>query len=212
MTTVSGPSFAVESEEFARVLNNALAFCPARNVATDHILIGGEPGRVYAAGTDSYCAGWDSVEADNSTSWRIEVHREHAALLERHARMDKKGTGEGRLDNLLPVRSLTFVGGMDGGEPVTYGYRPPAHSDMWEVIEESLTPEQQFRVAFTPTYLSRFAKVKADKDERIIDVAIDGPDAPVLMKIGPTFRGLIAPVNRPRHAELIGAESLWEDQ
>jgi hypothetical protein len=80
---------------------------------------------------------------------------------------------------------------------------------MFAAIDEMLAEDQPFRTAFQPQLLQRFAKVKADKAERVADLAIADPDAPVLVKIGPSFKGLIMPVSRAVHAVNVGQEGLW---
>ncbi|MCG5459634.1 hypothetical protein PSH03_005420 [Micromonospora sp. PSH03] len=60
-----------------------------------------------------------------------------------------------------------------------------------------------------PVLWSRFAKVKADKSERMADVLMTDGYEPVLIKIGPTFKGLLMPIEREIHETNIGPEGLW---
>jgi hypothetical protein len=56
---------------------------------------------------------------------------------------------------------------------------------------------------------SRFRLVKSDKNERKADWMIRDPEEPILVKVGPSFRGLMMTVARERHAEAVGQEGLW---
>jgi hypothetical protein len=58
--------------------------------------------------------------------------------------------------------------------------------------------------------LNRFGKVKADKDGRMMDLKLTGDKLePVLVKVGPTFRGIIMPIDRGVNAKNIGEDGLW---
>lgn len=81
----------------------------------------------------------------------------------------------------------------------------------WAQLEELLArsrPEARPEfVAFDPLLFARFAKVRAMPD-RVMDLWFDSAESPVLVKIGPTFQGLVMPLQRER-AEAYTPEGLW---
>jgi hypothetical protein len=201
----------VECGALAVAASNALAFFPANSQI--------KQARMHLAGsslcftaTDSYAAGRDycTVNAVDGDAFAVLIDRAALIDLEKVARAGKKTEGD---LTVTPGDGFRFKA-LDGSDDP-----PIAHFDLsagnesvyelYDAIDDMLTPEQEFRVAFQPMLLQRFSKVKADKDERIADVCIDDPDSPVLVKIGQTFKGLIMPVSRSAHAELIGDEGLW---
>lgn len=205
-------SVTVNSNELATAANNALAFIPANStIKVARISIHPEEGIEFTA-TDSYAAGRDSCPIerhDEGDSLVMLISREALQGFDSAGRKDKKGIGS---LTATPGDGIVFT-------PMDDTLPPEAHMDMTEkhadaldlyaAIDDMLEPEQTFRTAFQPQLLMRFSKVKADKAERIADVAIDDPDAPVLFKIGTTFRGLIMPVSREKHGEAVGTEGLW---
>ena len=56
---------------------------------------------------------------------------------------------------------------------------------------------------------SRFRLVKSDKGERRAAWMIRDPEEPILVKVGPSFRGMMMPINSEVHAEAVGPEGLW---
>jgi hypothetical protein len=56
---------------------------------------------------------------------------------------------------------------------------------------------------------SRFRLVKSNVNERKADWMIRDAEEPILVKVGPTFRGLMMPINKAKHAEAVGPEGLW---
>ena len=56
---------------------------------------------------------------------------------------------------------------------------------------------------------SRFRLVKSDKGERRADWMIRDAEEPILIKVGPSFRGLMMPIQRETHAEAVGQDGLW---
>lgn len=220
-------SVTVESIHLATAANNALAFLPAASqIKVARVEIDPE-GIVRFTATDTYAAGRDHAEVED---WltppnyaSVLVSREALQELDAAGRKDapkKKADGKryGTL-TLKPLDGLVFtpqegeaIAHMDltqspENRPITKEGTMPA--DLFDAIDDALENPQEFRTAFQPQLLMRFSKVKADKDERVADLAIDDPGAPVLVKIGPTFKGLVMPVYREKHAENVGEEGLW---
>jgi hypothetical protein len=74
---------------------------------------------------------------------------------------------------------------------------------------ERRTPALPELIAFDPALLAYFSKVKVAKVkgkanetlERAMDLCVFDAKEPVLVKIGPTFRGAIMPIDRDVHRE-----------
>jgi hypothetical protein len=90
----------------------------------------------------------------------------------------------------------------------------------WDACAELLTryAEQPLEtpdvLCFDPALFGRFQKVKLSKSvkaEKVLDFLYQGRDAPMLAKVGPSFVGLIMPINRVAYAanQEDGDESLW---
>ena len=198
----------VECAGLAVAASNALAFLPANStVKVARMRLRGP--LIDFMATDTYAAGngWtraNSISGDEA--FELLMSRDALTDLERTARMGKKVEGELSVTDT----GFTFLVLDGASEPIRHEAIVNAEaSEMFDVIDGMLMPEQEFRTAFQPMLLQRFSKVKADKDQRVADVAIDDPDSPVLIKIGTEFRGLVMPVSRSVHAELIGEEGLW---
>lgn len=209
----------VDSHAFASAASNALAFLPANSqVKLARLVVTGDA--VEFTATDGYAAGRDYAEVVGHDGT---APPEFVALLDRKAlqgfdsagRADfntKKKMGVGRLEALDGGKGVQFTP-EDKEVPSEAHFNlidgNPDLLDMFAALDEMLDTEQPFRTAFQPTLLQRFSKVKADKNERVADLAIADPSAPVLIKIGPSFRGLIMPIDREAHAEKVGEEGLW---
>lgn len=76
-----------------------------------------------------------------------------------------------------------------------------------ELFERYEDPSSVFMLDMGLT--TRFRLVKSDKGERRADWMVRDPEEPILVKIGPTARGLMMPIKRERHAEAVGQEGLW---
>jgi hypothetical protein len=207
----------------ARIAYNALAFLPARSmVKTARLQLG--PAGLRATGTDGYAIGQDSapVEDYEGPTGGVTVHVDRSVLadLDTAGRKDKKGFGR------LEVKSadgLVFRPG--NNDTPTAGQDLSATAEpVWDFIDDLFTrlegrplalPEL---VAFDAALLARFSKVKAPKVklegsganlERCLDMCVFNAREPILIKIGPTFRGVIMPIDREVHAENVGPEGLW---
>jgi hypothetical protein len=165
-------------------------------------------------GTDTYAAGRDSVAVENAgrTDVTIYVDRDGLAELDRAGRADKKGTGE---IEIRPGDGLIFRPFMEADPSAVIDQKNEqavsVHDALDELFQrvENREPSIPEVMAFDPALLQRFAKVKFDKDGRMADFYMADHVAPVLVKIGPTFTGLIMPIDREVNAANIGEDGLW---
>lgn len=187
--------------ELSRVLNNALAFVPAR-AKTPFIRLSVGWGYVSCMGTDTYAVGSDSAVAATSGSTSVTLGRSDAVDLEKAARADKKGYGTLTLERggVLFLPSQASVEG--SGVAQEFG----DHSELWDACEallvrlEDRTVSLPVTVAFQPDILARFAKVKA-VGENVADFYFSDESSQVLVKFGESFRGAIMPITRDKAPE-----------
>ena len=215
-------SATLNSEDMARVASNALAFLPARAMVKTARLQLSSAG-LEVTGTDGYTIGQDTapVEGYEGPAEGVTVHvsREALADLDSAGRKDKKGFG--KLD-VRPGDGVIFRPSTNDVPTAAQDVSGQASADLWASLDSLFTrlerqaPALPELVAFDPALLARFSKVKAPKVkhgdaalDRCLDMAIFDPKAPILVKIGPTFRGVIMPVDRDVHAENVGQEGLW---
>lgn len=199
----------VTGADLARALSNALAFVPARaqaqllrlTVASD---------QVRAAGSDGYAAGFDhcqaTVESPTSQFPQVALARDAWAELESDSRAMKKEVV------ILTVEASRVALATPDGEQQTWE-TVPLMGEAWEFLDNAFARQEHAQtgvpafVAFDPALFSRFSKVKAEHD-RVMDLWFAGADAPALVKIGPTFRGLVMPVHREAAAQYV-EDGLW---
>lgn len=213
----------VPSEEMARVVYNALAFLPARSMVKTARLELDSAG-LRATGTDGYAIGQDTcpVEDYSGPPGGLTVHVDRSVLadLDTAGRKDKKGFGK---FEVKPADGLIFRPGNNdtptAGQDLSATVEP-----VWDFIDDLFTrlegrpPALPELVAFDAALLARFSKVKAPKVklegsganlERCLDMAVFNSKEPILIKIGPSFRGVIMPIDREVHAENVGQDGLW---
>ncbi|MEV6730578.1 hypothetical protein [Streptomyces sp. NPDC051364] len=212
----------VPSEEMARVAYNALAFLPARSmVKTARLEL--SPEGLRATGTDGYAIGQDSAPVDDYSGppggFTVHVDRTVLAELDTAGRKDKKGFG--RLE-VRPGDGLIFRPGNNDTPTAGQDVSGQADDNLWAMLDSLFTrlegrkPALPELVAFDAALLARFSKVKAPKVknhdanlDRCLDMCVFNSKEPILIKIGPTFRGVIMPIDRDVHAENIGPDGLW---
>ncbi|WP_200209121.1 hypothetical protein [Micromonospora coerulea] len=217
-------SFVADNELLARGLSNALAFIPANSRYVNvWIRVNAEARTLEIMGTDSYAAGLATVPFDSyqgpPEGAEILVHKgkadtktaEGAAGLERTVRMAGKGPcrvvmAEGAV-TVEPMGGDTLVALMAYAPELFSAYQGLA--DIMTIAEKR--PEAVPGViCLDPALWSRFSKVKADKGQRMADLLFgDSPLDPVLVKIGPDFRGLLMPIDREVNGKNIGEDGLW---
>jgi hypothetical protein len=178
------------------------------------------PAGLRFTGTDGYAIGQDSapVEEYDGPAEGVTVHvgRDVLAELDTAGRKDKKGFGK---FEVKPGDGLVFRPG--NNDVPTAGQDAAAEADeaLWSMLDVLFTrldgrpvsvPEL---VAFDPGLLARFSKVKAPKGKdglgRALDMLIFDSKEPILCKIGPTFRGVIMPIDRDVHEQNVGTDGLW---
>jgi hypothetical protein len=200
------PSLAV-------ALANALAFLPAKS-KIPYAAIRLSAGGVYTSGTDSYAAGTDHAPAlrylGSEASTTALVDRDGLTELERCAREAKQvnATVEAKRDQL----TVTPNDGRAKTVPIyVHEGALQLHNTIADIIgsAERRTASIPGVLCVNPAYFSRFQRVKADKAGRMADMLLGGSEDPVLIKIGPTFKGLIMPVDRATNSRNIGQEGLW---
>ncbi|MFE0648564.1 hypothetical protein ACFVZH_08270 [Streptomyces sp. NPDC059534] len=203
----------------ARAAYNALAFLPARSlVKTGRVHLG--PAGLTFTGTDGYAIGQDSAAVENydgpTEGVILHVGREGLADLDTAGRKDKKGYGKLELN---PGDGLIFRPGNNDVPVAALDQRAHADERLWSMVDDLFTrldgrpPALPELVAFDPGLLSRFSKVKAPKGKdglgRALDMCVYDAKEPILVKIGPSFRGVIMPIDREVHEENVGPEGLW---
>lgn len=216
-------------------MTNALAFFPARS-PVDRGLLSVTPDRIGSTGTDTYTLGRDYCEAErfNSTATvndfpiRIELDREGWREIEAQARKDRGNYG--RLE-YRPGDSLTY---QPGGEKATVATARDMTDEPWTTKPSGASGDQFWDMAqellrrygrepgeipevmcFDPALFGRFQKVKLSKSveaEKVLDFFYQGQGSPMLARVGPTFVGLIMPIDREKYVERqpAGADAhLW---
>ncbi|MCB5179488.1 hypothetical protein [Streptomyces antimicrobicus] len=203
----------------ARAAYNAHAFLPARSmVKTARVRL--SPAGLEVTGTDGYAIGQDTAPLEDYAGppggVTLHVDREALADLDGAGRKDKKGYGR---FEIAPGDGLIFRPANNDVPTAAQDASDQADERLWEMLDSLFTrlggrpsavPEL---VAFDPALLARFSKVKAPKGKdglgRALDMLVYDSKEPILCRIGPTFRGVIMPIDRDVHAENVGPEGLW---
>jgi hypothetical protein len=206
----------------ARAAYNALAFLPARSMVKTARVEVSSAGLRFT-GTNGYAIGQDvcPVEDYNGPAEGITVHVDRSVLadLDSAGRKDKKGFGR---FELKPHDGLIFRPGNNDVPATGQDVSGQADERLWEMLDslftrlERKTPALPELVAFDAALLAMFSKVKAPKVktgdanlDRCLDMYVYSPKEPILVKIGPSFRGVIMPIDRDVHEENVGPDGLW---
>lgn len=217
MTDTATAVFSVDGLELSRVVANALVFLPARSrFGTARLEV--TPGGIRATATDSYAVGTDTCViteyAGQPEPFWLELNRDGLAALDKIGRTDRKVT---RKPVTVTITAATVVASVDDQAETAEVVAPtPDSHALWDACDNLLERLNRTdaalpqTIAFDPTLLSRFAKVRADKTERVADFLIFDNEAPVLVRIGPSFVGAVMPIHRSTHAENVGADGLWD--
>ena len=167
------------------------------------------PSGLTILGGDPYAAAQDTapVEACQADSWfTFELAREGLDAVTSFCRQHAKQTirlewfpGDGLVLSAGPSReSVLDAAGLTS---------PGAWQALEGLFERYEDPNSVFILDMG--LASRFRLVKSDKNERKTAWMIRDPEEPILVKVGPSFRGLMMPINEERHAEAVGQEGLW---
>lgn len=203
---MSGPVTVTSTgAEVARICANAGAFVPAR-ANTKMLALRSLAGRLEARGTDGYAAGVDSTEAATTGVISVALTLDDLGTIESAARKQKKGAVTLSLDPESVTLQWATPSGRES-ETVPCEPYPLAWSELDRLMNRAYGEERPEFVAYDPALFSRFAKVRCESD-RVMDLWFADSQKPVLVKIGPTFRGLVMPLQRERAAEY-APEGLW---
>ncbi|MFD6970154.1 hypothetical protein [Streptomyces sp. NPDC059949] len=149
----------------------------------------------------------------------LHVGRVALADLDTAGRKDKKGFGRFEVRN---GDGLIFRPGNNDTPTAAQDTSAQADERVWDMLDglftrlEGRKPALPELVAFDAALLARFSKVKAPKVknhdanlDRCLDMCVFNSKEPILIRIGPTFRGVIMPIDRDVHAENLGPDGLW---
>lgn len=199
-----------DAADAARALYNAHSFIPAKSLVP-YALISLYPDKIYTSGTDTYAAGTDYCPTTGyvGTESHALVARDDILALERCARKAAKATAT---VEVRPGSVKVDPMGYDAAEvPI---YTDVRHLEIHHRIAALVSEAEQRPgaipgvLALDPALWARFAKVKAGTG-RIADLLMTSALEPVFIKIGPTFRGLVMPIDRRVYESNIGPEGLW---
>ncbi len=167
-------------------------------------------GHLMLTSSDSIILGQETVQAATVADIRVALDKEALDALDHARRADKKGTGTLELH---PGDCLGYTDSMNNTTLVAY---QPVE-EYWDALDRLLVRVEGRRpaipelIAFDASRLAKFARVKPDRGDRVMDLCITAPGEVVLVKIGAAFTGLIAPIQRGKHAEVCGDDGLWPE-
>ena len=204
-----------DASSLAVALGNALAFLPARSLIP-YVAVRITTDAIRTCGTDSYAAGTDIAPVTgfvgSEPEWICLFDKEGLTQLERCAREAKKVevilTVEDGSVTISPM-GLPEASALDHSDG--HAAIVDMHLAVWDIIDaaEKRVNVMPPGIMLDPTLFGRFAKVKADKAERKADLLFSADHEPVLIKIGPTFKGLIMPIDREVNSTNVGSDGLW---
>lgn len=196
------------------MLSNALAHFPARNVRLGALEVTLTADRLTAIGSDGYTAGVDYCTARGQGEPAVmHIERSEAQALEAMLRRNKKAIASLQVS----AEGLTVSAGSDDDMDildVRFTFDADDRIRYQLIIDAIAAREGRDTVAMIdPALMGRFGKVKTVDGDRHADFRWDreGID-PMLVKVGPTFVGLIVPIDREVNAEANGTEGLWDDE
>lgn len=194
----------IEGEPLARAAFNALAFIP-KVTKVPLIRFTLTATSLEVTGSDGYAAGKDSAPVHNGPGLAVSftIEREALVELEAFARAYKK-------EALALTRYGDELNVAAAEETFTCALRALEHREAWATLDAMFKAQRSpdaLAVAFDPALFSRFGKVKTAK-ERVADYLFVDPEKPALVKVGPTFQGLVMPLYR-EPAKAYSPEGLW---
>jgi hypothetical protein len=200
----------MDADALVRAAGN-VAHVHKKNPNLRSVLFTLSPGGLTILGGDPYAAAHDTAPVESCTAARglpvvFELPREGLDAVTSFCRQHAKQTI--RLewfpgDGLVMACGASRESVEDGA-----GLTPPA---AWQALEGLFERYEDPRSVFVLDMglASRFRLVKSDKNERRAAWMIRDPEEPILVKVGPSFRGLMMPINSEVHAEAVGQEGLW---
>lgn len=208
----------VESADFARGLNNALAHVPAASrIPFVYLTTDPASSTLTIVGTDSYTAGMEVVPFTRykgpagPAEFLLDRGKADsgATLLEKTVRL----AGKGPCDTVFKLADLEAapMGGDLVSVPIVHR---PELFDLYRNARDYIEHTEDKRTdrhMLDPALWMRFSKVKTDKTYgRMADILLDLDGLnPWLIKIGPNFRGVIMPIDRQVNGQNEGEDGLW---
>ena len=207
-------TWSAVGSEFARAAYN-VATTAKTNKLVDTARLSFEPGRVEIAATDGFVASrdWCPVYSGPETPVMAAIPLDALGALDKTARLARSEAigltwipGDGLILDAGDVRESAEDRGQDGRREHEY------IDDLFREADEGL-PEPQRALMLSPVYMARFRTIKPSTGKAPgMDLLLFGEDAPVFIRIGPSFKALVQPIDRERHAAYVGPDGqdgLW---
>jgi hypothetical protein len=165
--------------------------------------------------SDNFTAGEDRLAVSSATGIGTVAYASTKGLeaLATAVRASKPGKNTAVVFE-LDDRGLTLC--PPGTEvPVSSGSEGANKPNLWPKLDElfDYTVDRPASLPvhcmINPEYLARLNKVRSDRTDRMADFEFGGEYEPVLVKIGPSFRAVIQPIDRQVHADNVGEDGLW---
>ncbi|XVU22522.1 hypothetical protein ACQPZJ_35375 [Actinoplanes sp. CA-054009] len=210
----------VEAPALARALKNSAIFMPARNTVP-YAYLSISPDEVLTAGSmDAIAFGTDRVQ---TMKYEGEWNTREALILPGTTKdptgltsLERVAREAGKLTATLEVSALSVTLTPMGLEPETVpNFAADPDNSGWlsqyglllEMLDE--VGERDVNRALSRGYFSRFDNVKTDDKHHPLSIHSPDEYSPWFVKCGPTFRGIVAPVNEGVYSENFGEEGLW---
>ncbi len=203
-------NFVIPADTLARACANAGLFISGTQErwAGAHFMFAS--GELIVTACDSVVAGQNRLTAQTEGIDSFTLDKDGLSELDHAARLDKKNAFK------VEVSPESIRATSSEGTEAVIPCGVPDHQhwdqmgellDRVEMRNRTLPP----RVLLDAKRLSRFARVKPDKGDRMMDMSFSDNYEPVQIKIGSDFIGLIMPVHREIHAAAIGGDGLWTE-
>lgn len=216
-------SFTVEAPELAKGLSNALAFVPAASRLKYLYLTVNSPTELLVIGTDMLAAGMETIpirdyQGPQPSTTPIDFLIGKGTSDDGATALEKAVRGAGKVSVGLTFNLSGLECSPMGAESTVTPLiqKPESFATYRSILGLFLSAERRQAVVpgvicIDPSLLSRFAKVKADKTYGRMADFLFGEDEldRVLVKIGPSFKGLVMPIDREVNGENIGSDGLW---
>jgi hypothetical protein len=192
---------SVPAADLARALGNALIFVGAEGTVPQAV-INVRQDRVSVTGTDGYAAG--TVYVDAVKPQRIPVEG-IAMLVTRPALADLCAAAvaaAGVVRLVVSTPATLTIQANDGDNLITVAWaKDPPAVRMFAALADLMRRAQTDGVVpgvvhVDTSMVARFRAVRADKPNRRAELRATGSRRPILVTIGPTFRGIMMPASR----------------
>jgi hypothetical protein len=200
----------MDANDLCRIAGN-VAHVHKTNLIIRNVLVTVDAKAMTIMGGDPYAVARDWAPAEGFTANRgdrvvAELPREGLDSIASFTRQHPK---EDVALSWFPGDGLVMQAGASRESvPETSDPTPPG---VWEELAALLERYEDPSTTFllNMALAARFRLIKSDKNERRADWMVRDPEEPILIKYGPTFRGLMMPLKREKHAEAVGQEGLW---